>query len=109
MKNIFFICGFLALISCAGAYKTSSGGKEDVGLLSIVGDPKKYQAGVMVSIDNNQPQIVEVVEEGKLSKVERRIKAPTGKHTVKVMYQNKVVYSQSLLISLQETKKISLP
>ena len=97
------------MTACAGAYKTSSGGKEDVGFISIVGDPKKYQAGVMVSIDENQPSIVEVVVDGKLTKTDSRMKVPTGKHSVKVTYQNKILYSENMIFFVQETKKINLP
>lgn len=109
MKNFIIIfCSLLILVSCKGAYTTTSGGKEDIGFISLVGDPKKYQAGAMVSVDNKQPVIIMVVEEGKVSKEDNRLKVPTGTHKVTVTYQNKIVYSQSVLISLQETKKISL-
>lgn len=103
---LFLAC---ALWSCKGAYTSTSGGKEDIGYISLVGDSGKYRGGVIVSIDNNKPQIVEVTEEGKLYKEDQRMKAPTGKHVVKIMYQNKVVYQQQVFFFAQETKKISLP
>lgn len=110
MKNFIIIfCSILVLVSCKGAYTSTSGGKEDIGFISLVGDPKKYEAGAMVSVDNGKPSIVMVVEEGKISKEDNRVKVPTGMHKITITYQNKVVYTQSALISLQETKKISLP
>lgn len=108
MKKILFIIITLVAGAC-GAYQTTSGGKDDVGFLLLVGDPAKYKAGVLVSTDNAKPVIVEVAEDGKLSRTDNRLKVPTGKHDIKITYQGKVVYEQNIIVFIQETKKITLP
>lgn len=108
MKKLLFIIVTLLMSAC-GAYQTTSGGKEDVGYISLIGDPAKYKAGVLVSIDNGKEVIVEVVEEGKLSRTDSRLKVPTGKHDVRMTYQGKVIYEQNIIVFVQETKKIALP
>lgn len=109
MKKVISILCLLLLISCKGAYQTSSGGYEDEGYVSVVGDPEKYKAGVLVSVDGASPFIVEVVQDEKISKSDSRFKVSAGKHQLKMMYQGKNVFQQNVIIFVQETKKIMLP
>lgn len=109
MKNsLIVIFVALFLVNCAGGLKRTSGGLEDVGYISLIGDPKKYQAGVLVYVGGEKPVIVEVVKENQVTKNDYRLKVPTGKHEVKMMYEGKVVYQQQMIFFAQETKQISL-
>ncbi|MCZ8355164.1 MAG: hypothetical protein O9340_10535 [Cyclobacteriaceae bacterium] len=109
MKNYILYALIFFLSSCAGAYKKTSTGLADIGFISIVGDGKKYNNGVLVYVDELKPVITEVLPAGKIVKRQTQVTVPAGKHLVKVTYEGRVIYQQSMIFFAQETKEIVLP
>lgn len=109
MKKFLILICLLTLLGCKGAYKTTSGGKEDVGFLSVVGDVEKYSGGILVTVDNGKPIIATVDIDGKIIKEDNRVKIPAGKHKITMTYQGRVLIQQDMMFFAQETKKITLP
>lgn len=115
MKKIIFVLAALTsflLTSCYyGVYSVNSG-MADEGYICFV-DTSSYD--ITVQVDNEQYQ-TQTIKQKKEYKKRRDIKKTSqnkialkpGKHVVKVMHENKEVYSQILFISANEFKIINL-
>lgn len=110
MKKIAFVFSMILLSSCGGMRQTS-GGLDNVGFLSVYGDPQKYPGGVLVALDGGSPTVAEVISASRAArKVELpSIKIKTGKHKMQVTYQGRVVWERQIFLSSQETYKVELP
>ena len=99
---------FLFLTSCGGT-KTSYQGLANESYLEFFGDPNNYSKGVEVVVDDKAPFQAKVYKD-KTGRVRGEVYAiATGKHTLKVYHENKMIYNKPLFISAQESKKIILP
>lgn len=110
MKNKYYLIAllFLLLTSCGGT-KTSYQGLSNESYLEFVGDPNNYSNGVEVIVDDKTPFQAKVYKD-KIGRMRGEVYAiATGKHTLKVYHENKMIYNKQLFISAQESKKIILP
>lgn len=110
MKNKYYLIAllFLFLTSCGGT-KTSYQGLANESYLEFIGDPNNYSKGVEVVVDDKTPFQAKVYKD-KIGRMRGEVYAiASGKHTLKVYYENKIIYNKQLFISAQESKKIILP
>jgi len=94
--------------SCTGV-KTLATGLENEAFLEFVGNPQNYRNGVDVSIDDNIFFKAEVNKDHANRPKGTVYGISTGQHTVRVSYNNNLVYQKQIFISAQETKRIILP
>jgi hypothetical protein len=96
------------MTSCTGV-KTISKGLENEAYIEIIGKPSNYSGGVDVTIDENTSFNAQV-NKGISKRPKGKVYAiPTGKHTITVKHNKKVIYSKQIFVSSQETKQIILP
>ncbi|MEG0948370.1 MAG: hypothetical protein RR303_06435 [Bacteroidales bacterium] len=111
MKTIFKILFlFLAFLTSCSVPKSTVMGLPDQGYLVFVSDGQYADKTVHVTLDKDKASFnANVVRQKDFD-----IKAPTyqiasGQWTLKVMYDNKVIYNQKIFLSPQQTKKVILP
>lgn len=110
MKKLLIILavGLFLITGCTGV-KTMSKGLENQSFLEFVGSPSNYSGGVDIIVDET------ITFKAKVHKANaKRPKGDvyaisTGKHTLKVKYNNEVIFSKQIFVSAQETKQIVLP
>lgn len=110
MKKSYLVLVVLNFIlnSCGGT-KTSFQGLASESYLEFIGNPNDYSTGVDVIIDD-KPSFSAKVYKDKIGRMRGEIYAiKTGRHTLKVKYQNQIIYNKEIFISSQESKKIVLP
>ena len=96
------------LIGCGGT-KSSSQGLDNESFLEIIGTPSMYSNGVDVVVDENKSFNAKVYKD-KVGRMRGEVYAiKTGKHSVKIYSENKIIYNQQIFVSSQQTKKIMLP
>lgn len=106
--NFLIVVSLLILNSCGGT-KTSFRGLASESFLEFVGNPGSYSAGVDVIVDD-KPSFRAKVYKDKIGRMRGEIYAiATGRHTLKVKFQNEIIYNKEIFISPQESKKITLP
>jgi hypothetical protein len=99
---------FLFLTSCGGT-KTSHQGLENESYLEFLGNTNYYSKGVEVVVDDKAPFQAKVYKD-KTGRMRGEVyNISTGKHSLKVYHDNKIIYNKVLFISAQESKKIILP
>lgn len=110
MKNIIAILAFCLFMAtgCTGL-KTTTHGLENQSFLEFVGNPRLYSKGVDVVVDKTKSFNAEVHKAGKKRPVGNTYAIPTGKHTITVMHDDKIIYSRQIFVSAQETKIVVLP
>lgn len=110
MKNLIYISfiGFILTVSCTGV-KTVSKGLNNESYIEMISNSGNYSDGVEVVIDDNISFNAQV-NKGISKRPKGNIYSiSTGKHTITVKHNNKVIYSKQIFISSQETKQITLP
>lgn len=109
MKQLTYITFlfFIFLTSCTGV-KTVTKGLENQAYIEIIGTPSKYNGGVDVIVDKDL-EFKAQVNKGTSARPKGNVYAiSTGKHTITVKYQGKILYSKQVFVSSQETKQITL-
>ncbi len=110
MKNIIVIMviGLFAITGCTSV-KTVTKELENQSFIELIGNPDNYLGGVNVTIDDKSTFKAEVNQIG-IKRSDSTIYAiSTGKHIVKVKYNNNIIYTKQIFVSAQETKQIILP
>jgi hypothetical protein len=97
-----------SLAGCRTTYQTLSAGKENASFVLITTDNNEYRHNITVIIDNSTPVMVEKVFKTKKQLQAKQIATTPGKHTIKVLKGDRVIYEQNVFLGLQETKKIVL-
>lgn len=105
---ILMLLAIAGLAGCRNTYQTLSAGKENESFVLVTSDNKEYRHNIAVVIDNGTPVMIEKVFKTKKQLQARPITTTPGKHTIKVMKGDRVLYEQFVLLGLQETKKIVL-
>ena len=96
------------LIGCGGT-RSSSQGLNDESFLELIGSPSVYSSGVDVVVDENAPFKAKVYKD-RVGRMRGEVYAiKTGKHSIKIYSDNKIIFNQQIFISSQQTKKIILP
>lgn len=110
MKNrlIIGLLVLLPILACTGV-KTRSGGLENEAYLVFIGKPADYKEGIQVELTDTKAFTAEVTTDESAQPKGKVYAIKPGKHLITVRYQRKVVYSQQIFVSVQETKKIYLP
>ena len=100
--------GLFLITGCTGV-KTVTKSLESESFIELIGTPDDYPGGVEVIIDEMTTFIAEV-NKANVKRPKGSVYAiPTGKHIVKVKYNNQVLFSKQIFVSAQETKQIILP
>ena len=110
MKKLHFLIVVLLLIlnSCGGT-KTSFQGLASECYIEFLGNPRTYSDGVDVIVDD-KPSFRAKVYKDKIGRMSGEIYSiTTGRHTLKVKYQNQIIFNKEIFISTLESKKIILP
>jgi hypothetical protein len=110
MKKLIYLLtiGLFIITGCTGV-KTVTKGLDNNSFIEILGNPRDYPDGVDVTIDNTTAFKAEV-HKSKVKRPKGNIYAiSTGTHIVTIKHSDKVIYSQQIFISAQETKQIVLP
>lgn len=102
------IIAIATLSGCRNTYQTFSAGKENASFVLITTDNTDYKHNITVLIDNNTPIVIEKVFKTKRQLQAKPITTTPGKHNIKVLKNDKVLYDQAIFIGLQETKLIIL-
>jgi|APDOM4702015191_1054821.scaffolds.fasta_scaffold144677_3 hypothetical protein len=105
---ILAVIAIAALAGCRNTYQTLSAGKDNASFVLITTDNDEYRENVSVVIDNNQPILIEKVFKTKKQLQAKPIETTPGKHTIKVLKGDKVLFNEFVFLGLQETKKIIL-
>ncbi|MGB5989429.1 MAG: hypothetical protein WBG43_06800 [Marinifilaceae bacterium] len=107
-KVLIIIASIMLVCSCVGI-KSVSKGLENEAYLDIIGNTDKYKSEVLVSIDEDK-SFKTKVRKGKENKINYNVFAiSTGKHVIKIYYNNVIVLQKTIFVSSQETKQIILP
>ncbi len=113
MKRIVFFMTFvlsLAFLSSCRMPVAQEGGKSDVAYLLFVSPEHYYNKIVDVHFSTLEEDFTaKVVKEKKAMRKGKAYTVPTGRATVKVYYEGKLLYSRQLFLSTQQTKVIQLP
>lgn len=104
---IFSACIFL-FTACTGV-KTLSTGLESEAYLKFIGDKNVYEYGIEVTVDDKKTFVAQVVNDNTKAPTGNVYAITPGKHIVKVMYNKSIIYTKTVFVSTQETKKIILP
>jgi hypothetical protein len=105
---LLIIVSMLILNSCGGT-KTSFQGLASESYLEFIGKPNHYPEGVEVIVDD-KPSFIAKVYKDKVVRMRGEIYSiKTGRHMLKVKYQNQIIFNKEIFISTQESKKIILP
>ncbi len=109
MKKILLIIASIILVcSCVGV-KSVAKGLENESYLDIVGNTDKYKSEVLVSIDD-KTSFKTKVRKNKKEKINYKVFAiSTGKHVIKVYYEDTLILKKTIFVSSQETRQIILP
>lgn len=109
MRYLFLICFItIFLTNCTTGSSTISKGIENKSFLEFVSSNTEYKDGVEVSVDETKfKAVVNKADEKPKSGTVYSI--TTGKHLITVIYKSKVIYSNQIFVSAQETKQIILP
>lgn len=101
----------LLLVSCKTGVYTSEGGKSDVAYLTLNSSNLYPGQVVMVTVDDNTKFEAKVAKQKKSREKYRGdlYAISVGQHHVKVEFNGKVLYEQTLLLNTQQTKEITLP
>ncbi len=103
------VLAIVSLVGCRTTYQTLSAGKENVSFVLVTTDNPDYRKNISIVIDNEQPILMEKVFKTKKQLQAKPITTTPGRHAIKVLQGERVLYQQIVLIGLQETKKIVLP
>ena len=109
MKKVYLLAILGLVLTSCGGIKTASRGLENDAFLEFVGNPSNYEGGLDVNIDGKTNFKAEVNKD-KVTRMKGNVYAiSTGTHVVSVTYKSQLLYKQQIFVSVQETKKISLP
>lgn len=106
LLSLFFVVSLLW--SCSPARSTVSG-LENVAFVEIYGDYARYDKVVGVVIDDQPAFTARVNKKGSNKMKPYRYEIPTGKHVLRVYAGNMEVVNETIFVSSQITKKITLP
>jgi len=111
MKKLLLILtlGLSFLASCTVGIKSTAKGLESESYLEFLGEPKNYEAGLDVLVDETIAFTAQVKKPNKVKSKGLTYAIATGKHTITVKHNNNVIYSKQIFVSAQETKQILLP
>lgn len=107
-KLVSFLFVVSLLWSCSPARSTVSG-LENVAFVEIFGDAAKYNGPVKVVIDQNVAFEASVNKKGSNKMKPFRYEIPTGKHVLHVYAGDVEVFTDTIFVSAQMTKKVTLP
>ena len=106
-KFLFIVIAIFALNSCGPKmYSTRQAGKDDVSYVIVLTAGQKYE-NVIVEVDGQAYPVAKVYKEKAARKAPQIIITP-GKHTVNVISNGEILFSENIFVALQETKKIVL-
>ncbi|MCX2838114.1 hypothetical protein OQ279_08095 [Salinimicrobium sp. MT39] len=108
MKKMILLFTVFTTLGCTGV-KTTTSGLENEAFLIFLGNPKNYESGVEVSIDDNTSFSAEVQKDHSDRPKGKVYAISTGSHNLSVLYNGEVIYQKKIFVSTQETKKIKLP
>lgn len=108
-KSCLVLVVLMFILNSCGGTKTSFQGLENESYLEFLGNPGNYTDGVDVIVDD-KPSFRAKVYKDKVGRMRGEIYTiKTGRHKLKVKYQNKLIINKEIFISSQESKKIVLP
>jgi hypothetical protein len=110
MNRLYLILaiGLMVLAGCTGI-KTSSRGVDNQAYLEFIGDPKLYEGGVDVNLNDQKTFKAEVNKEQQVPAKGNVYSINPGNILVSVSYNGKLLYKQQIFLSAQETRIIKLP
>lgn len=108
--TLYFIFISVLLTGCGKhMYSTMSSGQEDRSYIIVLKENSEYPGEISVQIDEQQPVAINKVYKLKFQRKAHPVYTTPGKHTLKVLHNGKVLFSENVFLGLQETKKIVLP
>lgn len=110
-KSIFsFAAVILSILLIAGCAKvrTFSTGLDNDAFLEFVGNPSDFKGGVDVTIDETTKFKAKVKKDYAEKPTGEVYSISKGTHVLTVSYNHKLLYSNKIFVSPQETKKIVL-
>lgn len=104
------LCSLVAIlaVSCYTVKNTVSG-TEDVAFLHIVSANNGKYGTVDVTIDDNIAVKSKVQYISDEPSKDATVAVASGKHNVKIMYNNAVIYSREVYVSTSEIRTVELP
>lgn len=110
MKNYYLLGLALLLIGCRAHYPVEQEtGLDDIAYLLFVGSDEYAGKKVYVTIDSDKTFEAKAVKQEKAHRRGTQYGISTGRHTVKVSSEGKVLYQKDIFVSTQEVKQIILP
>lgn len=106
LLSFFFVVSLLW--SCSPA-RTTVSGLENVAFVEIYGDFSKYDKEVRVMVDEQPAFTARVNKQGSNRMKPYRYEIPTGKHVLHIYSGNAEVLTETVFVSSQITKKLTLP
>lgn len=103
----FIVLSASFFISCTNL-QSSTKGLENEAFLEFLGNPNDFEKMIEVSIGNEIKFNAKVHSENKRGRKGNLYSIPTGSHSLKVYYNNSLIYSSQIFVSNQETKPIYL-
>ncbi|MCY2687550.1 hypothetical protein [Salinimicrobium sp. TH3] len=108
MKKLILLFAVFTAVGCTGV-KTTTAGLENEAFLVFLGNPKDYDTGVEVNIDDKTSFSAEVQKNHSNKPTGKVYAIATGPHVVSVIHNGEMIYKKRIFVSTQETKKIILP
>jgi hypothetical protein len=109
MKRILTLLVIITAITGCAGLKTTASGLENQSYIKLIGNSNQYWGGVSLVIDDNEPINAKVTKDNASYPKGTVYAISTGKHVVKVISKDKIIYQKQIFISNQETRKIILP
>lgn len=100
----------LLITGCKINYPVAQqGGKENVGYLLLIGNKEYASKTVFVYLDDESPFKAKVIKAKDSNRKGTAYTIATGRRTIKVLYEDQIIYGKELFVSTQETQQIILP
>lgn len=111
LLRICLALGFIltAITSCKVGYISEARGKAPEAYLQFVQTQTEYDHGVTVTIDGKITFTAKVDKETRRGVKGNKYAIATGRHQVKVMLNEKLLFEKEIFVSSQELKQITLP
>lgn len=99
----------IAFTSCKVGYTSEARGKTPEAYLQFVQTQTVYEQGVTVTIDGKTTFNAKVDKETRRGVKGNKYAIAPGRHQVKVIFGDKLLYEREVFVSSQELKQITLP
>jgi hypothetical protein len=106
---LFFFIAAVLLTNCTTVRSTSSGTDNDAYIVLVSSNVEAYPSPLKVSIGDDLQFNASVVDERKRVPQNAILSFPAGQYLVVVKQGDRVLYSQTIRLDIQQTRRITLP